>query len=354
VRSAQPEWIDMQLKPLQIGSLVIEFPVILAPMAGYTDLAMRLLSREHGAGMVMTEVVNAQGINHGSKRTLHMLESCDAERPVGGHIYGREPEDMARAAATIEGLGRFDFIDINCGCPVRKIVAKGCGAALMAEPDRVGRIVAAVSEAVSLPVTVKTRIGLTPDRLNVDDVAQAVEENGGGAIAIHGRFACNRHKGPADWETIARIKSARAIPVVGNGGVDTPADVERMFRETGVDGGMVGRVAVGNPWFFDHVKRLAAGQPVKGCSPAERRSAIVRHLELMKGLKEKERQYRRSSCLEADPATALHFRGHLHQYLAGLQGWATVRRRLQEIHSLADVMAGVDYVLEQEQRAESV
>lgn len=334
--------------PLRIGDLCVELPVALAPMAGYSDPAMRTLSRRHACGLVFTEVVNAQGINHGSRRTLHLLETASAERPVAAHIYGREPDAMARAAVEIERLGRFDLIDVNCGCPVRKIVAKGCGVALMAEPERIGRIVAAITSAVSLPVTVKTRTGLAPGRANVSEVAQAVEDGGGKAIFIHARLASSRHGGPADWEALAEVKRRRSIPVIGNGGIVAARDAVDMFRRTGVDGVMVGRAAVGNPWIFEEIRCLLRGGQYTPRSLAELRSAILEQLEHMVRLKEKEREYRRKPCLAAEQSAALHFRGHLHQYLSGLAGWDQVRRGLQGIRTPRDIIAAVDMVIARE------
>jgi hypothetical protein len=168
---------------LSIGNVTLDIPVILAPMAGYTDVAMRPACLHLGCGMVMTEVVSAEGVIRDSHRTLHILDTAPGERPIAAHLYGADPGALAAAAAICEEMGRFDSIDINCGCPVRKIVAKGAGAALMAKPERIEAIVCAVRAAVRLPVTVKTRIGLRPDRLNISEVAQAVEGAGAAAIA---------------------------------------------------------------------------------------------------------------------------------------------------------------------------
>jgi len=164
------------VKSLHVGSVRISPPVMLAPMAGYTDAAFRWQCMQHGCGASFTEVVNAEGIVHGSPMTMHLLGTEPGEHPVAAHIYGRNPDSMAVAAAIIAGLGRFDFIDINGGCPVRKIVAKGCGVALMKDPPRIEAIVRAIRGAVALPVTVKTRAGLKPDAVLVSDVAAAAEE----------------------------------------------------------------------------------------------------------------------------------------------------------------------------------
>jgi nifR3 family TIM-barrel protein len=268
------------------------------------------------------------------------------EPPVAAHLYGAAPEVMAEAARLVEPLGRFAAIDINAGCPVRKIVAKGAGAALMGDPERLRAIVAAVRQAVSLPVTVKTRIGLRPDRNNALDVARAAQDGGAAALAVHARFASQHHRGDARWDVLAAVKQALDIPVIGNGGIDTAEDAPAMFRQTGVDGVMVGRAAIGNPWIFRQIDEALAGRPPSMPSPRERRAAIVEQLDRLVALKTLERRYRRRGSMDPDQAAALHFRGHLYKYLAGLPGWAAVRRRLNELASVRAVLEASDEVLD--------
>jgi len=336
----------MVLKPLKIGNVTIEFPVVLAPMAGYTDPVMRMLCRRFGCGLAYTEVTNSEGIVRGQKPTMHILETAPDETPVVAHIYGANPEVMAQAAVEIEKLGRFQIIDINCGCPVRKIVAKGAGAALMKKPEKIGAIVKAVKSACSLPVTVKTRIGFSASQMNISEIGHAVEENGASAIAIHVRFATERHTGGADWETLAKIKSELSIPVIGNGGVNVAADASRMFAETGVDAIMIGRAAIGNPWIFDEINAVLTGHPYAHHSKAEHRALIEEHLRELAKLKELEKRCgRRKHKVGLDESTALHFRSHLVGYLRGLRGFGEVRRNFQSLRTTADVMAAVDKVL---------
>ena len=337
------------MKPLQIGDLTIKMPVMLAPMAGFTDMAMRTLCLEYGSGLVMTEVISTQAINYNSRRTFDMLETGENEHPVGAHIYGHDPEAMAMAAETIEKLGQFDFIDINCGCPVRKLVTKGNGATLMKSPELIGEIVSSVSTAVSLPVTVKTRIGLSADRKNISEVAQAVEESGGKAVFIHARLASNRHAGDADWDTLAQIKTERNIPVIGNGGIDKAGDVENMFKETNVDGVMIGRAALGNPWIFDEICCLLDKKKYNRCSHTEWRAVIIKHLTMIIALKQKE-IYCRKGDLSAEEVAVICFRGHLSQYLCGLAGSLHIRRNMQKLKTLQDVGAAVDYVIERQKK----
>lgn len=335
----------VSVEPLRIGGLVLDPPVVLAPMAGYTDVAFRAICRRFGCALTYTEVVNASGLVHHNNRTLGMLDVDPAERPVVAHIYGADPSVMAAAAVQIDRLGVFCAIDINCGCPVRKIVSKGAGAALMKDPARIGKIVSAVHEAVALPVTVKTRIGLTPDRIHIEDTVRAVQDAGGAAIAIHARPASQVHSGPADWRALARAKSVATIPVIGNGGVTQPEHVLAMLRETGVDGVMVGRAAVGNPWFFEETVALLGGGVTVKHSHDEHRRVVLEHLGRVMDMKRIAAKRRRKKGLPAEQTAVLHFRGHLHRYLSGFPRWPDVRRGLNTMHLEEQVMAAIDTVL---------
>ena len=335
----------MQLTPLRFGGIEVGFPVVLAPMAGYTDRACRVLCRRFGCELALTEVANAQGLVHGSKPTFHLLETGPGEHPVGAHIYGFEPGAMAAAAGLIERLKRFDFIDINCGCPVRKIVAKGAGAALMKSPARIEAIVRAVVDATRLPVTIKTRLGLTPATHNVEEVVAAAEAGGAAAVFIHARYASARHSGPADWAALARVKAAAGVPVVGNGGVDAPGDALGMLEQTGVNGVMIGRAAVGRPWIFADIAALARGAEVPVRAPGFVRAVVSDQLDAVSELKEMEYGIRRHASLTIEHASVLAFRGHLHQYLAGRPRWPAARRRLNDLQSKQGVMDMVDNVL---------
>lgn len=337
----------MTLRPLQIGAFRIPFPVLLAPMAGYTDTAFRTLCLRYRAGAVFTEVVNAEGVIRDSRPTLHLLESQPDEGPLAAHIYGADPESMALAAAAIEKLGRFDFIDVNCGCPVRKIVAKGAGAALMKTPEKIEAIVRAICQAVRLPVTVKTRIGYWKDKINISEVAHAVQAGGGQAIFVHARFAANQHRGPADWDVLARLKAQCTIPVIGNGGVTYPQDALDMLARTGVDGVMIGRAAVGNPWIFDEIRQLAEGEPLARHSLEEHRAVILEHLARLTALTLT--QYRRrKSRLPGEDTAVLQFRAHLVRYLVGFRGFGEVRRNLEALHTADALTRAVDSVIANE------
>lgn len=330
----------MQLRKLTIGS-----PFWLAPMAGYTDAAFRSVCRDFGGGLFYTEVAVAQGLIRNSLPSWHLLETRDDEGPVAGHIYGGEPEIMAATAAMIEKTGRFVAIDINAGCPVRKIVAKGAGAALIRTPETIGAIIKAVCSAVSLPVLLKTRIGFEQDCSRISEIAQAAEEAGAAAIAIHGRYAARQHCGPVDWDQIGAIKARSRIPVLGNGGLFTAREAVDRLTTYGLDGVLIARGAVGNPWIFENAERLWRGEPVRKRSLAELRAVIETHLSRLVELKVKEGRCRRRSGFDADRGAALHFRCHLIQYLSGLSDWVDIRRSMNSITSTTLIMQAVDTVI---------
>jgi nifR3 family TIM-barrel protein len=334
----------MNLNPLKFGTVTIDFPVVLAPMAGYTDAAFRSICKENGAGACYTEVTSAEGIRRDSQKTFQFLEVSKLDHPIAGHIFGKSVEAMVEAAQYIEQLGRFDWIDLNCGCPVRKVVRRGAGAALMKEPEQIGEIVRAVKKAVSLPVSVKTRIGFSPAFPDHLTIAKIVEDAGADMIAVHGRLACNFHKGEADWEKLGEIKQAIKIPVIGNGGVNTPEDATEMVRVSGVDGVMIGRGAVGNPWLFEQIKNPA----MPGTSLGTRRAVIETHLLRLVEMTTATSQGRRCKTKYIPEQSAcLHFRPHLAQYMKGLRGRRELLQHLNEMHDVRTVMAAVDKVLEQ-------
>lgn len=325
-------------------------PVMLAPMAGFTDAAMRQVCHEQGASFTFTEMVNAAGLLHDSQKTWQFLQTLPGEGAVAAHLYGTSPQILGEAAARVEAMGSFQAIDLNCGCPVRKIATKGAGAALMRTPQRIFDIVRAMHQATALPITVKTRLGLSPEAETIHEVAQAVEEAGGALLAIHARYASQGHSGPLRLDVLARVKQTRAIPVIGNGSLRTPADVRHMLAETGVDGVMIGRAAMGNPWIF---AQIAADRGGVDWRPPDL-DAIIRmlhhHLALEGSLKA--HIYAtfkpRGAHLTPAGATVMHFRAHLHRYLQGMQGASETRKRLNRLHTLDDVTQAVDAVIARE------
>jgi nifR3 family TIM-barrel protein len=337
----------MEIAPLRIGELCVSVPLLLAPMAGYTRLPFRTICKRLGCGLAFTEVVTAEGIVRRSPQTLRFLESLAEERPVVAHIYGSNPDSLAGAAQVVESLGRFDLIDINCGCPVSKVTRKGAGAALMQEPEKIRAIVQAVSRAVSLPVTVKTRLGISRELFNISRVAHEIEEGGASAIFLHARFASDKHSGPADWEALKRIKKECSIPVIGNGGITQAHHASDMFQQTGVDGVMVGRAAIGNPWIFEEIRCLWAGRPYHPPSREERREIIAEHLDRLYELTMIENSTRKPRRQATERDVCRRFRGHLVAYLSGMRGLRKLRKHLLETSSRETVMAAVDEVLNQ-------
>jgi tRNA-dihydrouridine synthase B len=332
-------------KPLQIGNLTIDPPTLLAPMSGYTKAPFRAICRQHHCGLVFTEVTSAKGIARRSHNSLRFLETFPEEHPIGAHIYGAEIDVLVRAARVIESLGRFALIDINCGCPVPKVMNRGGGAALMRDPQKIHNIVQAISQAVSLPVTVKTRLGLSRESANVSEVAHAAEEGGAKVITVHARFASDKHRGSADWEALKRIKAERTIPVIGNGGITEARRALEMMAQTSVDGVMIARAAIGNPWIFEEINHLWTGEPYTPPSVEERRAVIAEHLHGLNRLIEMENRDRKTP-IPNEQIACHRFRGHLTRYLVGKPGLKALRQNLEKMASVEAILAAVDRILQ--------
>ena len=338
----------MQLKPLRFGSVEIDFPVVLAPMAGYTDAAMRTLCLEHGAGAVYTELTSAEGIRRDSEKTFQVLEAATDEHPIAGHIFGRDAQAMAEAARYVEQTGLFDWIDINCGCPVRKVVSRGAGAALLKELPLMGEIIEKVKKAVSLPVSVKTRIGFNNDSADHLEIARVVEHSGADMFAVHARLAKNFHGGDADWQKLGEMKETVKIPVIGNGGVNTPEDAQRMVEVSGVDGVMIGRGAIGNPWIFDQIRNGAASPSLD-----ERRNTIAEHLRRLATLNElKQKGMRRPGRYSPEEATCIQFRTHIPYYVKGMFDKKQLLMKLAMLTTVDAILQEVDILVEKNRREE--
>ena len=328
--------------------------VFLAPMAGYTNSPMRRISHRYGAAMTYTEMANVKGLLHSEdKRTWGLLETTKNEGPVVAHLFGTEPDEFAEVAVQIEQTKRFVAIDLNSGCPSRKIAEQGAGAELIKNPQRIHDIIAAMKKAVKLPITVKTRLGSTPDKVAAFEVLAAAESAGAAALAIHGRFASQLHKGDVNIKLIGEIKRRAQIPIIGNGDVHSRHSAWQMFEETEVDAIMIGRAAVANPWIFDDLRVMFASRtkPVKH-PPSHARPR--REIELIKTALESHLKLEREHLQmlhdkygivaedKIEETLAHVFRYHLFRYLRGLRGSAGMRQRLNELKTLDAIREAVN------------
>ena len=308
----------------KIGSVEIENPFVLAPMAGITDLPFRLLCKEQGAGLLYTEMVSAKAISYHNRNTVSLMDTDPKEHPVELQLFGSEPELMGEVAKSIEDRP-FDILDINMGCPVPKVVNNGEGSALLKDPALIRAIIKAVSGAVRKPVTAKMRIGFEGADVDPVEIARIMEDAGAAAIAVHGRTRQQYYSGRADWETIRRIKEAVSVPVIGNGDVDSPEKAEAMFRETGCDAVMIGRAVRGNPWIFREMNHyFATGELLPGPSLEELKEEILRHARMQI---EKKGEY----------TGIREMRKHVAWYTAGMRHSAGIRRESNLISSYGEL-----------------
>ncbi len=312
---------------LTIGGVRVDPPVALAPMAGVTDAAFRVLCREMGAGLVYTEMVSAEALVRDNARSWQMTQVAPGERPVALQIFGADPGVMAEAAVRImNSEGPPDFLDINLGCPVPKVVRSGAGAALMRDPSLACEVVRAVSEAVApRPVTVKIRSGWDEASINAPDLAVRLEEAGAAAIAVHGRTRRQFYGGQASWEVIFRVRTRVSVPVIGNGDVTGPEAALDMVRKTGVPAVMVGRAALGNPWVFRQIKAAWEGGKAAGPTRREIGNMMVRHLNLLISIKGENRAVR-------------EMRKHAAWYIKGQPGARSCRAEFMRAESRRDMV----------------
>lgn len=312
---------------MRIGSIELDNPIFLAPMAGYTNLPFRILAREFGAGAVFTEMISAKGLHYKDKKTAALMATCPEEAPAGVQIFGSEPVILEEIVRDYINPSPFAFLDFNAGCPAPKIVKNGDGSALMKNPALLGQCVARIKKASTKPVLVKTRIGWDADHINIQEVARIVEEAGADALTIHGRTREAFYSGRADWEIIGEVKARRAIPVILSGDVDTAAAAGEAFARTGCDGLMIGRAAVGNPFIFEAISTyLATGRVLPEPTPRERIAAALLHMAKVAAL-----------CDTPSEATAM--RKHLVAYTKGLAHAAELRTQIFKTSTSQEIMA---------------
>jgi nifR3 family TIM-barrel protein len=309
---------------MQIGNVKLINNVFLAPMAGVTDMAFRILCKRQDCGLTYTEMVSAKGLHYKSNNTAVLLEIAQEERPAAVQVFGSEPEIVAEAARYAEAGGAA-IIDINMGCPTPKIVKNGDGSALMKRPELVREIVRGTVKAVKVPVTIKIRKGWDEESVNAVEIAVIAAQEGAAAVTVHGRTREQFYSGIADWDIIRQVKRAVDIPVIGNGDITKPQDAGRMLEKTGCDAVMIGRGAQGNPWIFKRTAEyLLSGQLLPEPTYEQRVDAIIRHMEMV-------------SKLKGETIGVKEMRKHAVWYLKGMPGSTKVKTEIFKLTTCSQV-----------------
>ena len=316
---------------VKIGDIELsDFPLLLAPMEDVSDPPFRALCKEHGADVVYTEFISSEGLIRDATKSVMKLDIYEKERPVGIQIFGANEESMLRSVEIVEA-SKPDIIDINFGCPVKKVVSKGAGAGILRDIPLMVRLTKVMAEHTKLPITVKTRLGWDHDSIKIVEVAERLQDAGAKAISIHGRTRAQMYKGAADWRPIAEVKNNQRmhIPIFGNGDVDSPEKAIEMRDQYGLDGAMIGRASIGNPWFFNQVKHfMKTGTHLAPPSIVERVDAARRHLEMAIDWK-------------GEVLGVLETRRHYTNYFKGIPHFKEYRTRMVTSNASADVFAAL-------------
>ncbi len=320
------------LPRLQIGPLHLPNPLLLAPMAGISNLPFRLLAREYGCALAFSEMISAEGLLRQPQKSARFLKTCLEDKPWGVQIFGSRPEVMATAAKILAARG-VDVLNINMGCPVKRVVQAGGGAALLKDLSLAKQILHAVRKAISIPLTLKIRLGWDEKNKNYLEVAKIAEGEGVDCLIIHGRTRSQGYNIKADWQAIGEAQTRVSIPVIGNGDLLTPQDVIKFFKETGCAGAMIGRGALGNPWIFQKILAIAKGENTPDPSLAERENIIKRHLQMLVDWR-------------GEAQGVKEFRKHLIWYTRGLPENRSFRVELAKWQTKAEVLAGLRSYLE--------
>ena len=315
---------------MKIGNVEIENRIIMAPMAGITNIAFRKIIKEFGAGLVVSEMVSDKALCYGNKKTIEMLNVDENEHPMSIQIFGGDVDSMVKAAKFVDENSNCDIIDINMGCPVQKVLKAHAGSYLLQHPSLVYDIVKNVVEVVNKPVTVKIRIGYDFHSINCVEIAQLIEKAGASAIAVHGRTRSQMYEGHADWSYIAEVKKAVSIPVIGNGDVRTPQDAKRMLDETGCDAVMVGRAALGNPWVIKQmVAYVENGVLLEDPSIDDKIDQCLNHAK-------------RLLIVEGERNAIRQMRGHAPWYMKGLKSASQMKNYLSKIETYQELETALE------------
>lgn len=323
----------IEQKPFQIGDIVMDNRVVLAPMAGVCNSAFRLTVKEFGAGLVYAEMISDKALNIRNQKTMDMLYIDARENPMTLQIFGGDKENLVEAAKYVDKHTTADIIDINMGCPVNKIIKCEAGAKWLLDPNKIYEMVSAVVDAVDKPVSVKMRIGWDDEHVFAVENALAAERAGVSAIAMHGRTRVQMYEGKANWDVLAEVKKHISVPFIGNGDVETPQDAKRMLDHTGADAVMIGRAALGNPWMmYQTVRYLETGELLPEPSLREKMDVCLLHFERLKALK-------------GEKVAVLEMRSHTSWYLKGLRGNGKIRNAINTAVTEADLRTIINGVV---------